>query len=189
MREQGLSQPLWLSCDCFSELGKLSYFIWKSRFRAICWLTFLRACEAMQAYKRKNGPISAVSLLMSICSVYRYDCRTFSKNEFLAIKCDQITDRSVTDVSLPCFSNRLSGEVWNLSWEVAWSCRSSFLPGSPLFSQSDFYLVRRCSIFTGISYFFVCRSITGVIKFNIYILNHFRMLALQGHCPLVLPTF
>ena len=116
-------------------------------------------------------------------------CRTFAKNEYLAIKCDQIADRSVTDVSLPCFSNRLSGEVWNLSWEVAWSCRSSFLLGSPLFSQSDFSLVRRCSIFTGISYFFVCRSITGVIKFNIYILNHFRMLALQGHCPLVLPYF
>ena len=53
----------------------------------------------MQAYKRKNGLIFAVSLLMSICSVYQYDCRTFAKNEYLAIKCDQIADRSVTDVS------------------------------------------------------------------------------------------
>ena len=40
MREQGLSQPLWLPRDCFSELGKLSYFIWKRTSRATCWLKF-----------------------------------------------------------------------------------------------------------------------------------------------------
>ena len=56
---------------------------------------------------------------------------------------------------------------WSLKfkWEVAWPCR--------------------CIIFTGISYFFVCRSITGVIKFDIFTLNYCRMLALQDHCPLV----
>ena len=37
MREQWLSQPLWLSFHSFSELGKLSYLIWKSRFRVMRW--------------------------------------------------------------------------------------------------------------------------------------------------------
>ena len=36
MWKQGLPQPFCLSPGCFSELGKLSYLIWKRGFRAIC---------------------------------------------------------------------------------------------------------------------------------------------------------
>ena len=37
MREQGLSQPLWLSLGYLLELGELSYLIWERTTRAICW--------------------------------------------------------------------------------------------------------------------------------------------------------
>ena len=32
-----LLEPLWLSLGCFSELGRLSYLIWKRGFQATCW--------------------------------------------------------------------------------------------------------------------------------------------------------
>ena len=38
---------------------------------------FLRACEAVRVYKRKNGPISGVNLNISICSFYRFDVPNF----------------------------------------------------------------------------------------------------------------
>ena len=37
MWKHGLHQPLWLSLGCFSELGRLSYLIWKRGLRATCW--------------------------------------------------------------------------------------------------------------------------------------------------------
>ena len=37
MRKQELLQPLRLSHGCFSELGRLSYLIWKRGFQATCW--------------------------------------------------------------------------------------------------------------------------------------------------------
>ena len=37
MRKQGVPEPLCTSLGCFSELGKLSYLIWKRRVWAICW--------------------------------------------------------------------------------------------------------------------------------------------------------
>ena len=40
----GLPQPLWLSLDCLLELGKLSYLIWKRRFRATCWYQNIHHC-------------------------------------------------------------------------------------------------------------------------------------------------
>ena len=37
MWKHELLQPLWLSLGCFSELGRLSYLIWKRGLRATCW--------------------------------------------------------------------------------------------------------------------------------------------------------
>ena len=44
MWKQELLQPLWLSLDCLLELGKLSYLIWKRRFRATCWYQNIHHC-------------------------------------------------------------------------------------------------------------------------------------------------
>ena len=41
---------------------------------------FCEHAKQCEAYKRKNGPISAVSLFMSICSVYGYDLPNFCQN-------------------------------------------------------------------------------------------------------------
>ena len=50
MWKQGLPQPFCLSPGCFSELGKLSYLIWKRGFRAICWYIFLIFFQANRYY-------------------------------------------------------------------------------------------------------------------------------------------
>ena len=43
-------------------------------------MQFLRACEAVRVYKRKNGPISGVNLNISICSFYQFDVPNFFQN-------------------------------------------------------------------------------------------------------------
>ena len=41
---------------------------------------FLRACEAVRVYKRKNGRISEISEKMRSCSFYRFDVLNFFQN-------------------------------------------------------------------------------------------------------------
>ena len=49
-KKQGVAEPFGLSLGHFMELSRLSYLIWKRRFRAICWYIFLNFFQANRYY-------------------------------------------------------------------------------------------------------------------------------------------
>ena len=49
-KKQGVAEPFGLSLGHFMELRRLSYLIWKRRFRAICWYIFLNFFQANRYY-------------------------------------------------------------------------------------------------------------------------------------------
>ena len=81
MWKQGLPQPFCLSPGCFSELGKLSYLIWKRGFRAICWSKIFEFFQPNRYF---------LNILLSGSGVYYRSSRFWSVTQSLHVA-DQAT--------------------------------------------------------------------------------------------------
>ena len=107
-----LLQPLWLSHGCFSELGRLSYLIWKRGLRATCWYEN-QDCNPTDRYFMIifwYSPGSANSLLhfgLSLCSLLEH-----------------------TGPPYPIWKGTSIASIWGtLAWSVTRGCRvTDFIP-------------------------------------------------------------